>query len=167
MLAVIRPESPADAGAVHAVHHGAFGRDGEARLVDALRESGLAIASLVAVGPDRLLGHALFSGVAIDHESAPITVASLAPIAVLPGFQRQGIGTRLVRAGIDACRAAGSPAIIVVGGPFYARFGFTGGAVAHLASPYAGDAFMGLDLVPGFLASLRGSVRYPAAFADL
>jgi putative acetyltransferase len=126
------------------------------------------IASLVALDGHRIVGHALFSTVRIDSDVSPALVASLAPVAVLPECQRRGTGTSLVRAGLEACKAARYPAVIVVGHPsYYPRFGFTAAAVAHLGSPYAGDAFMGLDLEPGFLASSRGAVRYPDAFAAL
>ncbi len=87
---------------------------------------------------------------------------------MLPALQKKGIGGALVREGIEACAQAGYSAVIVVGHPaYYPRFGFSPAAVAHLRSPYAGDAFMGLDLRSGFLAAAHGGIRYPAAFADL
>jgi putative acetyltransferase len=163
-----RPEQHTDRSAIRAVHHAAFGRDGEARLVDALRDAEVVIASIVALSDDRIVGHALFSQVWVDAERGSRAIASLAPMAVLAGHQRRGIGRALMRHGIALCADAGYGALIVVGHPaYYPRFGFAADAVAHLESPYAGGAFMGLDLRPGFLASLRGTVRYPAAFADL
>ena len=167
---IVRAENIADVAAIRAVNEAAFGGNDEARLVDALRESGGVIASIVGVGvdDDRIVGHALFSGVWIDGGGGSVTVASLAPMAVLPDTQRKGIGTALARAGIEMCRTAGYPAVIVVGHPeYYPRFGFTASAVAHLQSPYGGEAFMGLDLSAGFLSSVSGTVRYPAAFAEL
>jgi len=164
----IRPERDADDTPIRAVHQAAFGRDDEARLVDLLRDAGVVIASIVGVFDDRIVGHALFSQVRIDSEGGSDTIASLAPIAVLPGHQRRGIGRALMRHGTVMCADAGYGALIVVGHPaYYPRFGFAADAVAHLESPYSGDAFMGLDLRPGFLASIRGTVRYPSAFADL
>jgi putative acetyltransferase len=93
-------------------------------------------------------------------------VASLAPMAVLPALQRHGIGSRLVREGIEACRRAGYPAIIVVGHPgYYPRFGFSHCVVAHLANPFsAGEAFMGLELAPRALTSAAGRIVYPSPF---
>lgn len=164
----IRPEQDAERTPIRAVHQSAFGRDDECRLVDVLRDAGVVIASIVAVEDDRVVGHALFSQVWIDSECGSSSIASLAPIAVLPGHQHRGIGGALMRRGIAVCRDAGYGALIVVGHPaYYPQFGFAADAVAHLESPYAGGAFMGLDLRPGFLASMRGTVRYPAAFADL
>jgi putative acetyltransferase len=164
----VRPEQDADKSPIRAVHRAAFGREDEGRLVDALRDADAVIASIVAVSGDRIAGHALFSQVWIDSEHGSPAIASLAPIAVLPRHQRTGIGSALMRHGIAVCADAGYGALIVVGHPaYYPRFGFSANAVAHLESPYAGGGFMGLDLRPCFLASIRGAVRYPAAFADL
>lgn len=162
-----RDESPADRARIHGLVEAAFASRVEADLVDQLREEGVVISSLVAVCDGEIVGHALFSQVWIDGE-VPATLASLAPLAVRPDWQRGGIGAALVTKGIDACRSAGYAGIIVVGEPhYYARFGFSPDLVAHLASPYAGDAFMGLELMPGAIARLRGTVRYPRAFSTL
>jgi putative acetyltransferase len=95
------------------------------------------------------------------------TLVSLAPIAVTPRRQRQGIGSQLVRAGLARLRQGPTQAVIVVGHPdYYPRFGFSAEVVRKLDTPYAGDAFMGLELVPGSLAGTRGTVRYPRAFSE-
>jgi putative acetyltransferase len=164
----IRQETPADCAGVYAVHRAAFGRDDEPRLVDRLRRTESVIASLVAVQPAGIVGHVLFTPVFIESRGATVTIASLAPLAVLPACQGTGIGTALVRAGLETCQSAGYRGIVVVGGPgYYARFGFDAATVAHLDSPYAGAAFMGLDVERGFLAGITGTVRYPRAFAEL
>lgn len=161
----IRPEQSGDIAEVRDVNERAFGRKDEADLVDALREDALRIASLVAVAAGRVVGHAMFSRVWIDDVSPTVTIASLAPVAVLPEHQRKGIGSALIARGIEECRSAGWPAVIVVGhAEYYPRFGFSAAAVSHLQSPYAGPYFMGFDLRPGTLASLRGRVRYPGVF---
>ena len=165
---IIRPEQNTDAPGIRTVNRAAFGRDVEGRLVDALRDARVVIASIVAVAADEIVGHALFSTVWIDSDAGSLAIASLAPIAVAPRRQQSGIGSALVQEGIGTCAAAGYAAVIVVGHPaYYPRFGFSPAAVAHLRSPYAGVAFMGLDLRPGFLAGATGAVRYPPAFADL
>lgn len=169
----VREETPGDHDRVREQNLAAFGGDDEARLVDGLRSDGLTIVSLVAEDDlGEVVGHIFFSPVEIVSrveivgQGEAVRVASLAPMAVRPDMQRQGIGTALVRKGIERCRETGWPAIIVVGHTeYYPRFGFNAEAVRHLGSPYAGPAFMGLDLRPGFLAGLRGEVRYPEPFS--
>ena len=79
--------------------------------------------------------------------------------------QRRGIGSALVRAGLDAVREAGYRAVIVLGHPeYYPRFGFSPELAEKLASAFSGNAFMALELVPGALRGTRGKVTYPAAF---
>jgi putative acetyltransferase len=167
---LIREETPADYAAIAEVNRLAFEGDVEAALIGQLRSSGTFIASLVALDEHgRVVGHILFSRVRLAGPAGADTpLASLAPMAVLPSLQRRGIGSLLVRRGIDSCRRAGETAIIVVGHPtYYPRFGFSAGLVAHLQNPYAGEAFMGLELTPGALSNLRGRVVYPAAFDTL
>jgi putative acetyltransferase len=94
-----------------------------------------------------------------------VNAAALAPVAVRPERQRQGIGTELVRAGIAACRAQGLGAIIVLGHvAYYPRFGFSAELARSLRSPFPGDAFMAMELIPDMLRGRRGAVRYAKAF---
>src|SRR5262245_17611562 len=165
---MIRAEQPGDLADVRNVVERAFERRDEADLVDALRDDTLRIASLVAVDADRIVGHVMFSRVWVVNAGVSVAVASLAPMAVRPECQRRGIGAALINRGIEVCRSAGWPAIVVVGHErYYPRFGFSAAAVAHLESPYAGPYFMGLDLRPDALASLRGAIRYPPGFDSL
>jgi len=109
-----------DAAAIHAVHAAAFPSDAEARLVDALRDAGHAAVSLVAL-ESKIVGHVLFSPTRSNQGRG----VGLAPLAVLPQYQRQGIGAALASAGIGACRSAGYDYIVVLGEPaYYRRFGF-------------------------------------------
>lgn len=151
--------------AVRGVVEEAFGRRDEADLVERLFDSATIVCSLAASEGADVVGYVLFSDVRVEGER-PGILASLAPLAVRPSVQRRGIGSALVRAGLEACAAAGSNGVIVVGHPaYYGRLGFAHATVAHLMTPYAGEAFMGLDLTPGAIARLRGRVTYPAAFA--
>lgn len=153
--------------AVRALHRQAFGGMFEAELVDRLKQDGLAIVSLVAIDGGRVAGHILLSTLAVEIDGRPVASASLAPMAVVPKRQRQGIGSKLVRAGLARLQQGSTQAVIVVGHPdYYQRFGFSAEKVRKLDTPYAGEAFMGLELVPGALAGARGSVRYPAAFDE-
>ncbi len=166
-LMLIRNESGADHALIAELNRRAFGGDLESELIDRLRAEKLVLASLVAVDAyDHILGHILFSRARVQTNKGEVPVASLGPMCVDPQVQRHGIGSALVRHGIRACRRLDESATIVVGNPnFYAENGFSHDVVKHLQSPYAGEAFMGMELVPGSLTQLSGEVMYPAAFA--
>ncbi|ETX06913.1 MAG: hypothetical protein ETSY2_14285 [Candidatus Entotheonella gemina] len=99
----IRPEALTDIPAIHHVHSLAFGRVNEADLVDALRRVGTLTISLVAVQAQRVVGHIAFSPVTIVSDTAAVEAIGLASMAVLPDYQRQGIGSQLVQAGLATC----------------------------------------------------------------
>lgn len=164
-MTFIRPEEAADRAAVHAANRAAFARNDEADLVDRLRAQGHAIVSLVALGANGgIVGHILFSELPIETDARTIRGSALAPMAVLPAFQRAGVGSALVRAGLDACRTQGFEAVVVLGHPeYYPRFGFSAETAKRLRTPYSGKAFMALELVPGALEGVDGTVRYPPA----
>jgi putative acetyltransferase len=140
----------------------AFGREDEALIVVGVRADGVALVELVAEEEGRIVGHILFSRMRCDP---PRFVAGLGPVAVSPEIQNRGIGGDLCRAGIDAVRALGAEAVILLGHPtYYPRFGFSHALAAPLASPFAGrEAFMGLELKPGALTPPL-KVDFPAAF---
>lgn len=163
----VRPEQPGDAADVTRIHEAAFPTPDEARLVALLRENGKAQVSLVAVSGGRVVGHILFSPVTIDDW--PITGSGLAPVAVLPDCQGRGVGSRLVRAGLEACRALGMPFAVVLGGPgYYRRFGFERASEQGLGNEYSVDEeFMVLELRPGSLPPEGGLVRYAPEFAGV
>lgn len=165
---LIRAETHGDEDAIARVNCAAFGGDEEAQLVERLRKDGLVIVSLVAVDDSgQIVGHILFSPVTIVTDTNERQIASLAPMAVVPSCQRQGIGVRLVEQGLQTCKQAGYRAVIVVGHPnYYPRFGFSSAFVARLDNPFgSGDAFMGLELARGSLSDLEaGRIVYPRAF---
>src|SRR5262245_38185079 len=127
-MITIRKETPEDHAAVRVIVEQAFGQPDEANLVDRLRANGKAVVSLVAVttGEDaRTVGHILFSPVTIESAQGIVPAIGLAPVAVLPEFQNRGVGSELIRAGLDECRKAGYRRAIVLGHPeYYPRFGF-------------------------------------------
>jgi putative acetyltransferase len=167
--ALIRPEVQADLEAIRLVHRLAFGQDVEARLVDALRNGGYVRLSLVAAHDGLIVGHILFSQLQVVTLGGAIGALGLAPMAVLPDYQRHGIGSALVRRGLELCRDAGHQFVIVLGHPeFYSRFGFSPTLSRPLHSPYSGlgEAWMALELVPGALNSVAGEVEYPPPFMD-
>lgn len=104
----IRPETAADVEAIRDVNRLAFGQDDEARLVDALRGGGFVRLSLVAEESGLVVGHILFSDLPIITDVGTVPALALAPMAVLPEFQRRGIGSALVRRGLDECRRRGT-----------------------------------------------------------
>jgi putative acetyltransferase len=162
---VVRRESADDISAVRAVNEAAFGRTEEADLVDRLRNEGAVLASFVAEQNGRVVGHILFSRTLIETADESVPSVALAPMAVSPSHQRRGIGTRLVRFGVQWLVTRGERSVLVLGHPhFYQQFGFSTDRARMLATPFPPDAFMALELVAGALDGLRGTVRYPAGF---
>lgn len=158
-------ETPAHHAQVRATVAAAFGRDEEADLVERLRADGLVRLSLVALEGGEVAGHVLFATLAVEVDGKEVDAVSLAPVTVRPDRQRRGIGSALIRAGLDRLRAAGCGAVVVLGHPdYYPRFGFSAPLARKLASPFPGDAFMALELTEGALSGRAGSVRYPDAF---
>jgi putative acetyltransferase len=168
MSLVIRPETTSDQSSIREVNRLAFGREDEARLVEALRDGGHARASLVAEEGGQVVGHILFSELPIATEEGTVEALSLAPMAVTPSHQRHGIGSLLVREGLRACRESGHRIVVVLGHPeFYPQFGFSAKLAETLKSPFSGPAFMALELVPGALDGVEGEVRYPPPFESV
>ena len=169
---VIRSEQVDDHAAIAEVNREAFGREGEPRLVAALRDAeGFDPAlSLVALRESEVVGHILFSPIHIERDGGDVPAVALAPMAVRPEFQRQGIGSALVRAGLKACSRAEYRIVVVLGhSDYYPRFGFTPACEHGVRAPFEvpDEAFMVLNLVDGGLDDVAGVVRYPGPFADL
>jgi putative acetyltransferase len=162
----IRAELQNDVDAVRELNRAAFNGPDEARIVDALRGAVTPLVSLVAEAQDAVVGHILFSPVSLASAALPL-VMGLAPMAVLPGHQRAGIGTALVHAGLDACRTIGAVAVVVLGHPtYYPRFGFVPASRFGLSCEYdvPDEVFMALELQDGALVGRAGVVRYHRAF---
>ncbi len=164
-MIAIRGERDGDAAGVRAVNEAAFGRPVEAGIVDALRAACPDLVSLVAVEGDGIVGHILFSPVTVERGAGGMV---LAPLAVLPGRQRAGIGSALVVSGVAALRARRCPFVLVYGHPgYYPRFGFTRASAHGLAShlpDVPDDAFMVLVLDPGAMAGVGGVARHRPEF---
>lgn len=165
----IRTETPRDYVSVRTVNEAAFETSAEADLVDRLREQASPLISLVAEEGGSIIGHVLFSPVTIsDHPT--LKLMGLAPMAVMPEHQRQGVGSALVRAGLEECRRLDVGAVVVLGHPgFYPRFGFVAAAQSGITCEYdvPAEAFMVMELEPGYLSGVSGIVKYHSAFAGL
>jgi putative acetyltransferase len=164
-MIVVRAEQPGDAAGIRETNELAFESPLEASLVDALR-SAEDYLSLVATIDEQVVGHILFTPVTLEPPVA-LRIAGLAPMAVRPEHQRSGVGGQLIRAGLDACRARGYAAVVVLGHPeYYPRFGFvpahTFGLTCEFPSPP--EAFMAIELEAGALAGIAGMVRYRPEF---
>ncbi|MGB8309155.1 MAG: N-acetyltransferase [Methanoregula sp.] len=165
----IRSEIPEDIPAIYEVNLQAFGQDGEARLVRALRHDGDYIRglSLVAVHKDKIIGHILFVPVSIESGDIHVPAVALAPLSVCSDYQCQGVGSSLIKEGLRVCRQAGHRIVIVVGHPtYYPRFGFTPASISGIKAPFPckDNVFMACPLVPGALDGIHGTVQYPPAF---
>ena len=162
----VRKETPEDLSVIRAINRAAFGQDAEADLVDTLRRNGAIILSLVAEVNGEVVGHILFSPVTLSPPS-PRTIAALAPMAVRPDMQRRGIGSALVQAGIEGCRALGYDALVLLGHPdFYPRFGFLPSVRFGFRSTYdvPDEVFMAMELKEGGLEGVKGTVLYREEF---
>lgn len=166
---MIRPERAHDHDAVRALNVSAFGSPGEARLVDRLRREADPVVSLVAEDHGVVVGHIMFTPVTLpDHPH--LRAMGLGPMAVVSTHRRQGVGSALVRSGLERCKQMGFGAAVVLGHPdYYPRFGFRPAATHGLACEFAApaEAFMAVELQPNYLAAASGIVSYHAAFADV
>jgi putative acetyltransferase len=168
-MTTIRPETAEDYAAIHEVNALAFGQEVEPRLVENLRRlpEFTPELSLVAVEAGRVVGHILFSPLVIETKDGAVPALTLAPLAVRPELQNQGIGSELVRDGLERCRSLGHRIVVVVGHPnYYPRFGFSPAGARGLEAPFSvpDEAFLALELVPGALEGVAGTVKYPPPF---
>jgi putative acetyltransferase len=169
-MTVVRAETVEDYPAVRQVNELAFGRLDEAVLVDKLRAVADPQISLVAVMDERVVGHIFFSPVSIESGDSSSLVLGLGPLAVLPEYQKQGLGSQLVREGLTACQRIGCSVVVVLGHPeYYPRFGFVPAKQRELSCewPVPDDMFMVAELKPEALAGLSGLVKYRPEFSDV
>jgi putative acetyltransferase len=159
----IRYAKPADHAAISDVVIAAFGRPDEARLVEQLRADEDVLFELVADEDGELCGHILFSRLWADRFDL---YGALAPLAVHPDRHRQGLGSKLVRSGLECAREFGCFGVLVLGDPaYYGRFGFAAETAEAIKSPYSGlPAFQALALEENAFDGAM-SVAYPGAFA--
>ena len=162
-----RAESAEDVDAVHGVTARAFGREQVVQLVSELRQ-GPARLSLVACSDDgAVVGHTMLSRGWVDAPRNLVDVLVLSPLSVDPPVQRQGIGSTLVRAALDAAASLGAPAVFLEGSPdYYRRFGFEPGAARGFTPPSVRIPGPGFQVVvlPAWQDWMTGALVYPDAF---
>jgi len=153
---------------IHEVILNAFLSNDEALLVEKLRKSGDVI-SFVAIKNDKVIGHVLFSTASIENSEYASPALVLAPVAVLPEFQNQGVGTKLIERGLEECKKQGYSIVTVLGNPqYYSRFGFKPAIEYRIESPMnvPEESFMVLELVTGTLNQVNGVLNYSKAFDE-
>lgn len=167
---IIRLEQSSDINDIHDVNEKAFGQSKEANIIDNIRKNCDDVLSLVAIEKDKIVGHILFSPVTIEGEHGVVKGMGLAPMAVLPEFQRQGIGSQLVNMGIEQLRKRKCPFIIVLGHPeYYPSFGFVSAARFGIKSQWEGipdNVFMILWLDTSIMHQIRGIAKYRSEFNE-
>jgi len=167
-MELIRPVQTGDAAAVRQVHLTAFPTVAEADVVERLRGNGKAVIELVASDGDSVVGHIVFSPIALEPLAGTVGLG-LGPLAVMPDHEKHGVGRRLIQNGLAACRQWGAGFVVVIGDPpYYTRFGFEPAAKHDLRSEYgAGDAFMVFKLESGALPPPGTLVKYAPEFSIL
>jgi len=168
-MIAIRREEPQDVKGIREVNLLAFGQPQEADVVDKLRQNCPDLLSLVAVLDNRVVGHILFSPTAIQSKDGVLHGMGLAPMGVLPGYQRQGIGSDLVRMGITELKNGRCLFVIVLGhAEYYPRFGFERASAHGIRSEWdvPDEAFMILVLDEPEMRGISGVARYQPEFAE-
>ena len=167
---LIRPEETGDIDRVWKINAQAFETEAEAKLVDELRESCKPYISLVAEVDAELVGHILFTPVELAGEGSGLKLVGLGPMAIMPAFQNKGIGSQLVRQGLEECLRQGCDGVVVLGHPgYYPRFGFVPSVRYGIKSEYEvpDEVFMIIELKKNSLKGRSGIIKYNAAFGNV
>ena len=165
MAIVLRNVETSDLQEIADVVRVAFGGDSEVTLVNRLRDDSLIMVELVAVEGETVVGHVVYSRLMAEIDGRRLNAAALAPVAVRPDRQDQGIGSALIERGLTILQEAGTDIVFVLGHPsYYPRFGFEAELAVRFAAPFPGPAFMALAFDPDIASGGEGSVTYPSAF---
>lgn len=170
---IIRTETESDYEKVYMLNFEAFGkREDESKLVEKIRKSEEFVPelSLVAEQDGEIVGHLLLSKAIVKNQDEKHTVIVLAPIAVKPEYQKQGVGTRLIEEGKKRCESLGYRLILLIGHPeYYPRLGFQparrfGLELKQFEVP--DEVFMVCEVKKEALQKIKGELKYPTAFFE-
>ena len=166
----IREERADDIHQVSSVNDAAFGQPTEGHIVDRLRGADGEVVSLVAVLDEKVVGHIFFSSVTVETELGLIKGVGLAPMAVVPGHQREGVGSKLVTEGLKKIRKKGYPFVVVLGHEtYYPRFGFRPASEYGLKCQWEGvpdEVFMAIIYDKDRMKSVSGTFYYRKEFNE-
>jgi putative acetyltransferase len=160
----IRVEKKSDFNAIKYVNDKAFNQPQEGNVIEKIRNTDSRILSLVAELDNKIIGHIFFSPVEIEGHPEIKNGMGLAPLAVLPEYQKQGIGKMLIKEGISKLKKQSVPFIIVLGHEhYYPKFGFETAAKYGLKSQWIGvpdEAFMVMILNKDKMKNVHGVAKY-------
>jgi putative acetyltransferase len=161
----MRLEEPQDAAAIRDLLQACFAGYAEADLVEGLRRDGDLVLSLVAEDDGILIGYIAFSRLIVEHEGEVTPAVALAPLAVYPDYQSQGVATRLVREAHACLAAMGEKLSVVLGEPhYYGRFGYSHRRASGFRCVYQSPYLMAISFGA---APWEGRLVYPPAFNAL
>lgn len=161
----LRPAEPMDHAGVFEVETAAFGQEDEARLAERLRARGEADFECVARAHGEVVGHILFSPLLLARQQETLRGSALAPLAVRPDWQKRGVGSALVRMGLEFCASRGVDVVVVVGEPaYYSRFGFDSELGRLLEAPFPYPYLQVVELESGVLSGGGWRVQYASSF---
>ena len=168
----IRPEKEDDIPVIQKINDLAFNQEAEGILVNKLRKSDAFIPelSLVAESAGQLVGHILFTRIRVLEGESEAPSLALAPMAVLPDFQSKGVGSALIKRGLERAKELAYDSVIVLGhDKYYPRFGFQPASQWNIRCPFPvpDAAFMALALKEGALENIQGVVEYAAPFNEV
>jgi len=147
----------------------AFGNDKGSEIVGLVNgllsdPSAMPLLSLIAVNDDQTIGHILFTKARITYSKESISAAILAPLAVIPDAQSQGVGGQLIKEGLKLLSESGVELVFVLGHPeYYPRHGFKPAGALGFEAPYPipdehANAWMVQELRPGLIGSVSGKI---------
>jgi predicted N-acetyltransferase YhbS len=165
---IIRQEKNEDFKSIYEINYQAFKQKNESELIERIRSSKNFVPelSLIAEKNGKIVGHILLSKIKINGEKEYESLI-LAPLAVLPELQKQGIGEKLITEGLRKAKELGFSSVIVVGHKdYYPKYGFEKASKWNIkcSFKFPDEAFMAIELNIGALTEKSGIVEFPKEF---